>query len=83
MEERAGLVLPAEPAKRVWPRMDPPNVLWFGGSIARSAGVSALSSTVPDSHNGLWVFLGALAFLLAFVLASLWLLSRAGGFLGA
>jgi hypothetical protein len=74
VEERAGLVLPAESAERDWPRMDPPNVLWFGGAIATSAGVSALISTIPDSHNGLWVFLAALGFLLGFALASLRLL---------
>jgi hypothetical protein len=54
--------------------MDPPNVLWFTGAIATSGGVSALISTIPDSQNGLWVFLASLGFLLAFALASLWLL---------
>jgi hypothetical protein len=75
VEERAGgVVLPSKPAERDWPRMDPPNVLWFTGAIAISVGVSALISTIPESHNGLWVFLAALGFLLAFAAASLWLL---------
>jgi hypothetical protein len=39
--------------------------------------VSVLVSTVPDSQNGLWVFLVALAFLLGFEIASVALL-RAG-----
>jgi hypothetical protein len=75
VEERAGGdVLPSKPAEREWPRMDPPNVLWFAGAITISVGVGALISTIPDSHNGLWVFLVALGFLLAFAVASLWLL---------
>jgi hypothetical protein len=54
--------------------MDPPNVLWFAGAIAISIGVSALIQTIPDSQNGLWVFLAALGFLLTFALISLALL---------
>ena len=57
--------------------MDPPNVLWFFGAFAISLGVSALVSTIPDSQNGLWVLLVALAFLIAFGIASVALL-RAG-----
>jgi hypothetical protein len=57
--------------------MDPPNVFWFFGAFAVSFGVSVLVSTVPDSQNGLWVFLVALAFLLGFEIASVALL-RAG-----
>jgi hypothetical protein len=75
VEERAGVVLPKRPAERDRPRMDPPNVLWFTGAIAMSIGVSALLSTIPESHNGLWVFLASLGFLLAFASASLALLS--------
>jgi hypothetical protein len=55
--------------------MDPPNVLWFTGAIAISVGVSALLSAIPESHNGVWVFLASLGFLLAFAAASLGLLS--------
>jgi hypothetical protein len=55
--------------------MDPPNVLWFTGAIAISVGVSALLSTIPESHNGVWVFLASLGFLLVFASASLGLLS--------
>jgi len=54
--------------------MDPPNVLWFGGAITIAVGVSALLSTIPESHNGLWLFLASLGFLLAFAFGSLWLL---------
>jgi len=75
VEERAGVVLPPKPAERDWPRMDPPNVLWFAGAIAIAIGVGALISTIPESHSGLWVFLASLGFLVAFALASHWLLS--------
>jgi hypothetical protein len=57
--------------------MDPPNVLWFFGAFAIAIGVSALVSTIPDSQNGLWIFLVALGFLIGFGIASLVLL-RAG-----
>ncbi|CAN5231874.1 hypothetical protein BH18ACT12_BH18ACT12_15650 [soil metagenome] len=65
---------PSKSAERDWPRMDPPNVLWFSGAIAISVGVLALISTIPDSQNGFWVFLAALGFLLGFATAALWLL---------
>lgn len=74
MEERAGGVLQPNSAERDRPRMDPPNVLWFFGTFAVSLGVSALLSTIPGSHNSVWIFLAALGFFLAFALASLWLL---------
>ena len=72
MEERAGVVHPpgAERAEREWPRMDPPNVLWFFGAITLAFAVNLLLSTFPNSHDGLWIFLGALGFLLAFAVAS-------------
>ena len=54
--------------------MDPPNVLWFAGAIATGVGVSALLSTIPESKNGLWVFLAALGFVLAFEFCSVALL---------
>jgi hypothetical protein len=54
--------------------MDPPNVLWFFGAIVMAIAVNLLLATFPDSHNGLWIFLGALAFLLVFMAVSLLLL---------
>jgi hypothetical protein len=75
--ERIRGVLPPKLAERDWPHMDPPNVLWFFGAFAISFGVSVLVSTIPDSQNGLWIFLVALGFLLAFEIASVALL-RAG-----
>jgi hypothetical protein len=76
VEERAGVVLPPGPerAEREWPRMDPPNVLWFFGAITLAFAVNLLLATFPSSHNGLWIFLGALGFLLAFAVASRFLL---------
>ena len=75
MEERAGGVHPPDTrAEREWPRMDPPNVLWFFGAIVMAVAVNLLLSTFPSSHNGLWIFLGALLFLLVFIAASLLLL---------
>jgi hypothetical protein len=53
--------------------MDPPNVLWFFGALAIAIGVSAVVSTIPDSQNGLWRFLLAVAFMLGFAAASRWL----------
>lgn len=70
MEERAGVGLPPERAERDWPRMDPPNVLWFFGAIAIAFAVNLLVSTIPDSHNGVWTFLASVGFLLAFAAAS-------------
>jgi hypothetical protein len=75
VEERAGGVHPPDTrAEREWPRMDPPNVLWFFGAIVMAVAVNLLLSTFPSSHNGLWIFLGALLFLLVFIAASLLLL---------
>jgi len=54
--------------------MDPPNVLWFFGAIVMAIAVNLLLATFPDSHNGLWIFLGAFAFLLVFIALSLLLL---------
>jgi hypothetical protein len=72
--ERIRGVLPPKSAERDRPRMDPPNVLWFFGAFAIAFGVSALVSTIPETHNGLWIFLVALGFLLGFELASVALL---------
>jgi hypothetical protein len=57
--------------------MDPPNVFWFFGTLAIAVGVSALVSAIPDSQNGLWRFLAAVAFMACFAAASL-LLQRTG-----
>ena len=54
--------------------MNPPNVLWFFGAIVMAIAVNLLLATFPDSHNGLWIFLGAFAFLLVFIALSLLLL---------
>ena len=66
MEERAGVVLPPEPVEREWPRMDPPNVLWFAGAYAIALGSYALLQTLPDTHKSVWILLAAIAFLLAY-----------------
>jgi hypothetical protein len=60
--------------ERQWPRMDPPNVLWFFGAIVMAIAVNLLLATFPESHNGLWIFLGAFAFLLVFIALSLLML---------
>jgi hypothetical protein len=57
--------------------MDPPNVLWFFGAFAIGFGTYVLISTIPDSQNGLWIFLVAIGFLLGFEFVSVALL-RAG-----
>lgn len=75
MEERAGVVLPPKAAERDWPRLDPPNVLWFFGAFAIEFAVYALIVSMPDDQSGLWIFLASLGFLLAFTAAS-WLLLR-------
>jgi hypothetical protein len=69
VEERTGVVHPE------WPRMDPPNVLWFFGAITMGVAVNLLLSTFPESHSGLWIFLGGLGFLLVFMAASVFLLT--------
>lgn len=75
MEERAGVVLPPEQAERSWPRADPPNVLWFGGAYAIALGSYGLLETIPESHGNLWIFIAALAFLVAYAAAA-WFLLR-------
>ena len=66
MEERAGVVLPPEPVEREWPRLDPPNVLWFAGAYATALGSYALLQTLPDTQKSVWILLAAIAFLLAY-----------------
>jgi len=74
VDERAGLVAAPKPAERDWPRMDPPNVLWFFGAFAITFAFYGLLSTLPDTHNGLWVFLTAIGFFVGFAVASWFLL---------
>jgi hypothetical protein len=69
VEERAGVVHPpglADRGERELPRMDPPNVLWFFGAIVTAFAVNLLLASFPNSHNGLWIFLGSLGFFVAF-----------------
>jgi hypothetical protein len=75
VEERTGVVLPPTAAERDWPRMDPPNVLWFFAAFAIEFAAYELIETIPDSQSGLWIFLTALGFLLGFSVVS-WLLLR-------
>ena len=76
MEERAGVVLPPEQAERSWPRVDPPNVLWFAGGYAMALGSYGLLETIPKSHGNLWIFIAAIAFLFAYA-SGAWFLLRA------
>jgi hypothetical protein len=69
VEERAGVVLGSKP-ERDWPRMDPPNVLWFTGTYAIAFASYALLGALPKSHSSLWIFLTALALLLVYSAAS-------------
>ncbi len=50
--------------------MDTPNVLWFAGAYAIAFGSYALLGTLPDSHSSLWIFLAAVALVLAYSAAS-------------
>jgi hypothetical protein len=63
-------------AERHWPRMDPPNVLWFFGAFTLEFGVYALIEAIPTSQSGLWILITALGFLTGFALASAVLLRR-------
>jgi hypothetical protein len=63
-------------AKRQWPRMDPPNVLWFFGAFALEFAVYALIHALPQSHSGLWLLVAAVGFFAAFALAAATLLRR-------
>ena len=66
----------AVPAERHFPRMDPPNVLWFFGAFTLEFAVYALIETIPSSESGLWIFLTSIGFLVAFAAASALLLRR-------
>lgn len=70
------MVLPPKAAERDWPRMDPPNVLWFFGAFATELAVYGLINTIPDDQNGFWSFVTAVGFFVAFAFASLLLLRR-------
>jgi hypothetical protein len=75
VEERAGGgMLPPKPAERDWPRMDPPNVLWFVGAFAIAFAFYGLLDTLPSSHSGLWIFLTAVGFIIAFTFVAGFLL---------
>jgi hypothetical protein len=75
VQEPRGGTLPPKPAERDWPRMDPPNVLWFFGAFTITFAVYALIETLPDDQNGLWVFLTAIGLLVGFAVTA-WLLLR-------
>ena len=74
-------------AERDWPRMDPPNVLWFFGAFAIELAVYGLISTITDSQDGLWRLLTAVGFSVAFAAIAAALLRRfwwvAGGLAAA
>jgi hypothetical protein len=75
VDDRAGVV-PSKPAERDWPRIDPPNVLWFAGTYAVAAGSYVLLGALPESHSSVWIFVAGLAFLLVYSAASHGLLRR-------
>ncbi|MDX6388457.1 MAG: hypothetical protein QOD85_2259 [Gaiellaceae bacterium] len=70
MEEGTGVVLASKPAERDWPRLDPPNVLWFAGTYALVVGSYALLDTLPSSHSSLWILVGAVGFVLLYAVVS-------------
>jgi hypothetical protein len=63
-------------AERHWPRMDPPNVLWFFGAFTLEVAVYALIEAIPQSEDALWILLVAVAFFLGFAVAAAVLLRR-------
>jgi hypothetical protein len=69
VEERAG----------DWPRMDPPNVLWFAGTYAIAFASYALLDALPESHASVWIFVAAIALLLVYTGASHGLLRHGWG----
>jgi hypothetical protein len=50
--------------------MDPPHVLWFAGAYAIGFASYAVITAPPDAHSSVWIFLAALALLLAYSAAS-------------
>jgi hypothetical protein len=75
VEEGTGVVLAANAAERDWPRLDPPNVLWFAGTYALAVGSYVLLDTLPSSHSSLWILVGAVGFVLLYAVVS-WQLLR-------
>ena len=63
-------------AERQWPRMDPPNVLWFFGAFALVAAVYALIEAIPQSQRGVWILVTALGFFAGFAVAAAILLRQ-------
>jgi hypothetical protein len=57
-------------AERHWPRMDPPNVLWFFGAFTLEFAVYALIEAIPESEDALWILITALGFFIGFAIAS-------------
>lgn len=70
MQEGTGVVLAAKPAERDWPRLDPPNVLWFAGAYALTVGSYALLDTLPSSHSSLWILVAAVGLVLLYGVVS-------------
>jgi hypothetical protein len=64
--------VPADPA---WPRVDPPDVLWFAGAYAIALASYGLLQTIPESHRSLWILIATLGFLVAYSVGA-WLLLR-------
>ena len=73
MEEGTGVVLASKPAERDWPRLDPPNVLWFAGTYALAVGSYVLLDTLPSSHSSLWILVGAVGFVLLYAVAAVFI----------
>jgi hypothetical protein len=71
VEKGTGVVLASKkPAERDWPRLDPPNVLWFAGTYALAVGSYALLDTLPSSHSSLWILVGAIGFVLLYAVVA-------------
>ena len=64
--------MPAYPA---WPRVDPPDVLWFAGAYAIALASYGLLQTIPETHRSLWILIATLGFLVAYSVGA-WLLLR-------
>jgi len=68
------VALPAVSAGGDRPRLDPPNVLWFAGAYAIALGSYGLLQTLPTSRHSLWIFVAALAFVVAYAIGYSFLL---------
>jgi hypothetical protein len=69
------VALPPPQTQRDWPRVDPPNVLWFAGAYAIALASYGLLQTIPESHESLWILFATLGFLAAYS-GGAWLLLR-------